>query len=508
MARGSKHRGNYSELQLERGESLTQRTLRGSLVNLVSSGVLFVLQFGVTILMARLLSPSDYGQMAMVVSTYGFVLALRDLGLSMAVVQRRTITEEQLTGLFWINVLIGVIFGCGIALTAPLVAIFYGKPVLTYLALGYAVTAPLSCLGAQHAALLRRRMEFGKLAICRQVSWTLGSVVGISAALSGIGVWSLLLMEFAMAATNVGLVWCFARWRPGAVRAGGNVRSLIVFGGKITACNLIGHFGKNIDSVLLGYFHGDRVLGLYNRAQGLIAKPISQLSEPVLSAIVPAVAKKADDSRALTAAVSKMLATIAAGTCLVMPILLVYSDLVVDLLLGSKWSGTAGIIAALAVFGFVEPCFRLLWNIMAACGKATELLKWQFVSVTLILIGISVGLRWGGVGVAVAYSVTGLFLRAPAMMWYVGKVTGIGAGVMFRAVGPFLFFGCVVSFGLFLIKEAMSENFGALTSLLVGGVLAIAAYAVLVFGFTGPRCSMMAIVGLVRHGLLNKIQNF
>ena len=111
MARGSKHRGDYSELQLKRGESLTQRTLRGSLVNLFSSGVLFVLQFGVTILMARLLAPSDYGQMAMVVSIYGFVLALRDLGLSMAVVQRKTITEEQLTGLFWVNVLIGVIFG-------------------------------------------------------------------------------------------------------------------------------------------------------------------------------------------------------------------------------------------------------------------------------------------------------------------------------------------------------------------------------------------------------------
>lgn len=469
-------------------------------MNLFSSGILFVLQFGVTIIMARLLAPSDYGKMAMVVSTYGFVLALRDLGLSMATIQQKTISEEQLTGLFWVNVLVGVVFGVGIAATAPLIAHFYDLPLLTYLALGYAVTAPMSCFGAQHAALLRRRMEFGKLAICRQVSWLCGSLVGIVAAAYGMGVWSLMLMQFSMAVVQVLLVWAMAQWRPGRAGSGGNVRPLIVFGGKLTGCNLVGHFGQNIDSVLLGFFYGEVILGIYNRAQALMAKPLSQLTEPILSAIVPAFAKKADDTRALEVAVAKMLAMIAATTCFVMPLLLVYADVVVDAVLGEAWSGTASIISALAVFGFVEPCFRLLWNLMAACGKAGELLRWQFFSVLLVVLGIISGLPWGAQGVAVAYSVTGLCVRTPAMIWYVGRSTGVSSKMMFRAIAPFVLFGGFLTGALFILRIWVLSESNVFVSLGGGALLAIIIYPLMILAVPSARRSIQDLMALASQG--------
>ncbi|HPT99091.1 MAG TPA: oligosaccharide flippase family protein, partial [Armatimonadota bacterium] len=148
--------------------------MRGGATVFASQAVLQCLSIGSSMVLARLLAPSDFGLLAMVTAVTGFAAIFRDMGLSMSTVQRQTITHAQVSTLFWINVAVG----CGLALVlsaaAPLVAKFYGRPELLTITLAIAPTFVFSSLGIQHGALLRRQMRFAAVASVQIASTSIG----------------------------------------------------------------------------------------------------------------------------------------------------------------------------------------------------------------------------------------------------------------------------------------------------------------------------------------------
>ena len=210
-------------------KDLKGRSVRGGLASMATQVAKLGLQVGSTMLLARILTPEDYGIFGMAVVVTGFLAMFNDLGLSMATVQRREITHGQVSALFWLNAGLGAAIALLAVLLAPAVAWFFDEPRLTPVIQLLAVSFFVGGLGVQHQALLRRQMRFGRLALLDATSLAAGIVAGVACAWRGYGYWSLVAMQVTLVATTVVGSWALCRWVPG--RPGDGPLELTISGG-------------------------------------------------------------------------------------------------------------------------------------------------------------------------------------------------------------------------------------------------------------------------------------
>jgi O-antigen/teichoic acid export membrane protein len=230
--------------------------------------------------LARLLTLQDFGLISMVTAFTGLASLFRDMGLSMATVQRPHIDHAQVSTLFWVNVAISVVITSITAMLGPLIAWFYGEPRLKWITIVSAVAFIFGGLTVQHQALLRRQMRFTALAIIDVGSMLAGIIVAITSSLYGAGYWALVLNQLVVGITTAMGVWLLCDWRPGLPVGHSGVRSMLAFGGNLTGANVLNYFVRNFDNILIGWYWGAQQLGLYTRAYQLlvIAQPPHEIS--------------------------------------------------------------------------------------------------------------------------------------------------------------------------------------------------------------------------------------
>jgi O-antigen/teichoic acid export membrane protein len=233
---------------------LKGRSLRGGLLTGSSQGAQFLLQSISTVVLARMLTPADYGLVAMVVAITGIGQAFADLGLSEATIQRSEINHDQISALFWINVGIGLALMLVTMGLAPVFAWFYREPRLKDIALVVSLTFLIGGLRVQHTALLKRQMRFVSLAIRDVASWLVGVPVAIIMAWRGAGYWAIVALPLTFNFTQMTLSWLMVRWIPGLPRRGAKVGSLVTFGGKVAASYLINCVNRSSDAILIGWY--------------------------------------------------------------------------------------------------------------------------------------------------------------------------------------------------------------------------------------------------------------
>jgi PST family polysaccharide transporter len=295
---------------------LGARTARAGAVTVVSHSIRFLITIAATAVMARLLRPSDYGLIGMVAFFTNFVAMFKDLGLSVATIQKTEVSRDQVSTLFWLNVAFSVGITVLTVALSPLVSWFYGDTRLMAVTIVTAMGFVLGGLTVQHEALLRRQMRFFSLVSIVLVSTVVGYAVGIFLAWRGFSYWSLVFSQLALLLTNTTGVWLVCGWRPGLPKRNSGVRSMIAFGRNFTGFSIINYFSRNLDSLLLGKVWGANELGLYNRAYQLMTLPIDQVNEPVTSVAIPALSRIKDEDQRYRQAYLRMLEKIACSRCL------------------------------------------------------------------------------------------------------------------------------------------------------------------------------------------------
>ena len=216
----------------------------------------FVIALASTAILARLLTPEDFGLLAMVAGFTNFLARFKDLGLAMATVQRKEINQGQVSTLFWVNAGLGILVTLLTAAVAPLVAWFYGEPRLVTIMLALAVAFVFGGLMVQHQALLQRQMKFTALAVVQIASTAIGAIAGVVTALFGAGYWALVIMQLVAAVVMALGMWLVCGWRPGRPMRGVGVRSMLAFGGNLTGANLLAYLIRNLDNILIGWCWG------------------------------------------------------------------------------------------------------------------------------------------------------------------------------------------------------------------------------------------------------------
>jgi len=235
-------------------QNLKGMVVRGGFAKLSGRAANLVLRLGVMAALARILNPQDFGLVAMTTAVTGVFHLLASAGLSEATVQSDTITDEQKSTLFWINLLVGTILGLLCVALAPALVKLYHEPRLFWLTVVAGAGFVLSALAVQHSALLRRQLRYTTLTIIEVLSQLASVAAGVGMALGGLGYWTILGMTLVSNAVYAVCVWGATGWIPGPPRRTAGVRNMLSFGGIITLQNAVVYVAYNFEKVLLGRF--------------------------------------------------------------------------------------------------------------------------------------------------------------------------------------------------------------------------------------------------------------
>jgi O-antigen/teichoic acid export membrane protein len=410
---------------------LQGRSVRGGAITVAAQATKFVVQMASTFVLARLLTPQDFGLMAMVAVFTGFVALFKDLGLSAATVQRDRITHQQVSTLFWINLAIGAALMLVAFAVAPVVAWFYGEPRLGSITMAIGATFIFGGLIPQHTALLRRQMRFGTIAAIEITAMIGGIGVAIIMARLGTAYWALVAMMGTTAVLTFVLTWLCAGWRPGLPRRGTDVRTMLAFGGNLSAVNALNYIGAHIDDALIGRYWGAGALGQYSRAYSLLTLPLSQLMFPLGSVAVPAlsraVAQPGYYRRAYLSTVQLLMVVVVPPVA----VMITCSDWLVTLVLGSQWLETARLFSILGFGAFLLPIWNSSGWLFVSQGRTREHLRFHMIDSAVKILFVLAGLRWGAPGVAVAVGVR-YYVMLPLLLWIVGRRGPVSTRDVFR----------------------------------------------------------------------------
>lgn len=446
--------------------NLQVRAARGGVTAIVAQGLKFFITIVATSVMARLLTPQDYGLIGMVAFVTGFVSMYKDLGLSSATIQRSEIDSDQISTLFWVNTVLSVAVAVLTAALAPLVAWFYGEPRLTSITIVTATGFIISGIAVQHEALMRRHMRYFALALISLASMIVGYVVGIIMAWYGFHYWALVSSQLALITTSTVLTLLICFWVPGAPKRNTGVRAMIRFGGNLTGFTTINYFSRNLDNLLIGRFWGAQQLGLYSRAYQLMMLPIDQINEPVTSVAVPSLSRLTDSPESYRKAYLRMLEKIALLTMPSVALMIAISDWIINIVLGPQWLGAVKIFGLLGVTALFQPVANTTGWLLISQGRTNHLFRWGLISGPIIMGSIIVGLPWGAVGVAASYAITRVCLVDPLLYWFVGRTGPVRTMDFYRTMAPFVLASGCALFAALAFRRLSGVNSGFWTILI------------------------------------------
>jgi len=394
---------------------LKSRSVRGGAVTFIGQGTKFFLKLGSTMVLARILTPQDFGLIAMVVAVTGFIMVFKDLGLSMATVQKAEINHGQISTLFWINIAISSALMLITMALAPAVAWFYKEPRLLWVTIALASAFIFGGLTVQHQALLRRQMRFVALATIDISSIAAGVATGIVCVLAGLGYWSLVLMQLVTPIAMAVGVWIASGWLPGPPVRRSGVREMLAFGGYLTGFSIVNYFARNLDKVLLGRFWGSQSTGLYAKAYSLLLLPIGQITAPMTAVAVPALSRLQNEPERFRNYYLKAIKLIAYITMPIVVTMGVLATEVVTLILGEQWTDAGPIFRILAFAAFWQPVCGTVGWIYVSLNQTRRMAIWGAIACPIIMLSFVIGLPWGVKGVATGYATCILLLLYPMM---------------------------------------------------------------------------------------------
>ncbi|HZP00808.1 MAG TPA: lipopolysaccharide biosynthesis protein [Terriglobia bacterium] len=408
---------------------LKEMAIRGGAARLGAQVANFVVRVGSLTILARLLSPKDFGLVGMVTAFTAVLSLFRDFGLSSAAVQRPTVTDEQVSTLFWINMAVGVLLGLLGTAMAPLVAHFYHEPRLLAVTVVLAFGFFFNAAGTQHSVLLLRQMRFTALALIGVISLVVSAAIGIGGAKFGYGYWALVAMTVTMPLVNTMGLWFTTRWVPGLPQRGVGIRSMMRFGGVVTLNGLIVYVASNFEKMLLGRYWGADAIGLYGRAYQLISIPTDNLNSAAGEVAFSGLSRIQHDPIRLRSYFLKGYSIIMGITLPVTAGCALFADDTIHVLLGRNWDAAIPLFRLLAptilVFGIANP---LSW-LLTSTGQVGRLLKMGLVIAPIMIASYFLGLPYGPQGVALAYSIVMVLWVLPLIAWITH-----GAVVSFRDV--------------------------------------------------------------------------
>ncbi len=483
---------------------IKERVVRGGLAKVLAQVASFSLRIGSLMVLARLLDPKDFGLVGMVAAFTGVLNLFRDFGLSSATVQRLNVTDDQISTLFWINVLVGVILGLLLMALAPLVVVFYHEPRLLWVTVTLATAFIFNGAGVQHTALLERQMRFTALATIDIIALLVSTLIGIGMAKAGFGFWALVGASVSLPFVTTLCLWRTTGWSPGRPRLQVGLHSMMRFGGGVTLVNLIVYTAYNLEKVLLGRFWGADAVGIYGRAYQLVNLPTDSLNTAVWGVAFSGLSRVRTDPIRFKSYFLKGYSLVLALTIPITIGAALFAGDLIHLVLGPKWNQVVDIFRLLTptmlIFALINPLAWLTFSL----GMVGRNLKVVSVLAPLVIAGYAIGLPYGPKGVAFGYSAVMTLWAIPHIAWCVhGTVISL-RDILLTASRP-MASGIVAAAFAFGVQFFFFQSWSALPRLLLGTLLLLVVYVGMLFYVMGQKAVYWDLVrGLRKRSTLQE----
>ncbi len=435
-------------------KDLGQRAVRGGAITIFAQAIRFILRTGSTAILARLLSPDDFGLIAMVTVIVEFTNILNNAGLAAATVQRKQITHDQVSALFWANLAISTLLMSVVAACSPLISWFYHEPRLVGVSIALSVAIFFGGLSLQHQALLRRAMRFGVLAVIDFGSIFLSIIVAIAMAYWGYGYWALVGMTVTSSIVTTLLSFLMSGWIPSLPVRGSGAGEMFQFGIGVSSFAIIKFFSRNCDNVLIGWRWGAGPLGIYSKAYGLLLLPTAQISNPAMSAFMPMLCRLHDQPEKFRVTYKQIIRAISFLTMPGVASLIVAADAAVLFFLGPQWKTAVPVFQILGFAAIFESVFSSLHVPLVACGRSSAFLRMGLIVALPTIPAFVIGLPFGPKGVAAGYTIANTLIVCPLLFTFIAGQTPIKVMDFYRAIFSPLLAAIVVASVLFVIRWA------------------------------------------------------
>ncbi|MAL17441.1 MAG: hypothetical protein CL670_15380 [Balneola sp.] len=380
--------------------SLKQKTLSSFKWTSLDQGLAQGINLIFGIVLARLLMPSDFGLVAMVTVFTGFLNLFIDSGLGAALIYTKEITEGDKSSMFWSNIGIGILLSVLLVLSAPLIANFYGEPILTIITYFIAFNFIISSTTPVQIALFKKELNFKSLFLARIIALILSGIIGIVMAYNGYGVWSLIGKLLLMTALYSLLLWLFSEWKPKKVFDWVRMKDLLNYSLPLLGNNILGYAKNNLDTIIVGKVLGSSSLGIYNKSYQLMVLPGNQITGVMGEVLFSSFSKVNHDIDKLWHAYLNATKGILILSVFMSLSIYFAADSFVMNVLGEQWSRAIPIIKIMALVGLILPTAKSIGALFNATGKTKLALKISLVTTPIYLGCVITGAFWGLEGVA------------------------------------------------------------------------------------------------------------
>jgi O-antigen/teichoic acid export membrane protein len=476
--------------------NVNQIAARGGFMVIGGQGIQFAVVMLRTAILARLLDPADFGVIAMVSVVLNFAMIFKDAGFSIATIQRPKITHEQISNMFWLNLLASVGVGGAVLAASPFVAWFYSVPELTRITAALSLSVVLNGMVMQHQALLQRHMKFGILTGLQSFSHVVSLFVSIVLACRGWQYWSLVVGTLAYSITSVSLIFLACPWIPGRMTRRAGVREIVSFGGYLSIFNLVNYFARNADNLLIGKFSGASSLGLYNRAYQILLLPISLISGPLSGVAIPALSKLSQDTPRMLRHYLQLLYLLSMTGGIIAGMAYLAREEIVLLLLGKQWMEVASIFRFLALGAMLQPIYNTQSWLHLAMGRADRVMRWGMVGTPLIVAAFAIGIAWGLQGVAVSFSLVMLPVTFGSVYYGVRSAGGTLSELLKATGMPIA--ASLISVGLVVAALPFLPAYSLIAVFLIKIVLFLTAFGMTIIVLEGDRRAHRRVLKILK----------
>jgi O-antigen/teichoic acid export membrane protein len=408
--------------------SLKQKTISGVKWTTLSTVIVTLVQLAQLAILARFLNPTDFGLMALVMVVIGFSQAFLDMGISNAIIHKQKITHEQLSTLYWVNVLAGVVLFVVICAVAPFVASFYHESELIKLTILVGITFLIQPFGQQFMVLWQKEMRFREIAKIDIINKLISFVASVWFAYDGYGVYALVYgtIVASVVSTLQYMILGLREHRPSFIFRPSEIKEFMSFGAYQMGERTINYFNYQIDTMLIGKLLGMEALGIYNIAKQLIMRP-AQVFNPIITKVTfPAMAKIQDDLPKLKEVYLKTINYLSSVNFPVYAFIFIFANDITFVLFGVKWLAAVPIIQILSIWGALRSTGNPVGSLLLARGKANWGFWWNLGLFFYVPVGIYVGSHWGLVGISWVLIALQFSLTTPNWYFLVKPLCGAG----------------------------------------------------------------------------------
>lgn len=451
-------------------ESLKQKTLKGTMWSSIERFSVQGVAFVVMIIMARMLTPDDYGLVGMLTIFIAISQSLIDSGFSQALIRKQDRSETDNSTVFYFNIGVGVLLYAILFLCAPLIANFYNEPLLTPLTRVISLSVIINSFVVVQRALLTVEIDFKTQAKASLSAAIVSGLIGVTMAYTGYGVWSIVWYQISNLAVNVGLLWLLSTWRPKLIYSWKSFKTLFGFGSKLAISGIIDTIYQNVYLIVIGKVFKASDLGFYTRAQQFASFPSSNITGILQRVTFPVLCTIQDDDERLRSVYRRFLRL---SAFIVFPLMIGLAAVAhpfIILLLKEQWAFTAVLLQII--------CFAMMWypihainlNLLQVKGRSDLFLKLEvlkkIVGVTVMIVTIPMGLIYMCLGLILT-SLIALVINTH----YTGKLIQVGFLSQMRDLTPTLCYSLTMGMVVYLVTKIIDGYLAQLVCGIIVGII-------------------------------------